>query len=103
MGGDANLICSACATQVIFGKWDDVLAIKAVPETARGQCPMGGIHYAHVNFHYARCLALAAKSAGAAARGFAADRERLLGLAVAELDLLKVIHPHLDWDHLRAP
>lgn len=89
--------------QVIFGKWDDLLAIEGVPETARGQCPMGGIHYARAIFHYARCLALAAKSAGAAARGFAGDRERLLGLAVAELDLLKVTHPHLCLDHLHAP
>lgn len=89
--------------QVIFGKWDDILAIEAVPETARGQCPMGGIHYARAIFHYARCLALAAKSAGAATRGFAGDRERLLGLAVAELDLLRVTHPHVCLDHLHAP
>ncbi len=37
-------------------------------------------------------MALAAKAAAAAARGFGSDRERLLGLAHAELDLLKVSH-----------
>lgn len=40
--------------QVIFGKWDDILDIKSVPENARGQCPIGGPQYAKAIFHYAR-------------------------------------------------
>ncbi|CAL8468137.1 g7676 [Coccomyxa elongata] len=90
-------------TKVIFGKWDDILAIQAVPENARGQCPMGGIHYVRAIVHYARCLALAAKAAGAAARGFAADRERLLGLAVAELDLLKAAEGNVLEEEITVP
>lgn len=77
----------------MFAKWDDILAIEKVPETARGQCPMGGPPYARAILLYARALALAAKAAGAAVGGFEEERERLLGLAQAELDLLKVTRP----------
>ena len=76
--------------QVMFGKWEDILAIREVPETARGQCPFGGKPYATAIYHYARTLALAAKADGALQRGSKAEGQRLQGLAETSLTLLKV-------------
>jgi hypothetical protein len=76
--------------QVMFAKWDDILAIEVVPDVARGQCPLGGQEYAAAVFRYARTMALAAKAAAAAARGFEEEAARLAQLADAELTLLKV-------------
>ena len=81
------------AAQVMFGKWDDVLAIKEAPGTARGQCPLAGPPYAVAILHYARTLALAARAERAGQGGGAAgaaERERQLALARAELALLQV-------------
>ena len=76
--------------QVMFAKWDDILAIREVPETARGQCPFGGLPYATAVYHYARALALAAKGEGAAQRGAKGEAQRLKGLAETSLALLRV-------------
>ena len=76
--------------QVMFAKWDDILAIREVPETARGQCPFGGLPYATAMYHYARALALAAKAEGAAQRGAKGEAQRLKGLAETSLALLRV-------------
>lgn len=79
----------AC-TQVMFAKWDDVLAIREVPETARGQCPAGGLPYATAMFHYARTLALSAKAEGSLQKGFKEEGQRLKGLAESSMTLLRV-------------
>lgn len=76
--------------QVMFAKWDDVLAIREVPETARGMCPFGGLAYATAVYHYARALALAAKAEGAAQRGVRGEGQRLKGLSETSLALLRV-------------
>ena len=88
-----SLNTSVHAAQVMFGKWDDALAIKEAPDTARGQCPLAGPPYAVAILHYARTLALAAKANRAGQEGGAAgaaERERQLALACAELALLQV-------------
>ena len=74
----------------MFAKWDDILAIREVPETARGQCPSGGLPYATAVYHYARALALAAKAEGAAQRGLKGEAQRLKGLAETSMALLRV-------------
>ena len=74
----------------MFAKWDDILAIREVPETARGQCPSGGLPYAMAVYHYARTLALAAKAEGAAQRSAKGESQRLKGLAETSLALLRV-------------
>ena len=76
--------------QVMFAKWDDILAIREVPETARGNCPFGGLPYATAVYHYARALALAAKAEGAAQCGARGEGQRLKGLAETSLALLRV-------------
>ena len=79
----------------MFAKWDDILAIREVPESARGQCPHGGLPYATTIYHYARTLALAAKTEGALQRGLKGERQRLQGLAETSMALLKVRSPLL--------
>ena len=69
----------------------DILAIEAVPGTARGQCPLGGPGYAAAVFRYARALALAAKADGAWRKTKdEAEYAHALDLAQAELALLQV-------------
>ena len=77
----------------MFAKWDDILAIREVPETARGQCPHGGLPYATAIYHYARTLALAAKAEGALQKGLKGERQKLQSLAETSLALLKVQSP----------
>ena len=77
----------------MFAKWDDILAIREVPETARGQCPHGGLPYATTIYHYARTLALAARSEGAGQRGLKGERQKLESQAQTSMALLKVRPP----------
>ncbi|BDA50251.1 hypothetical protein COCOBI_15-3800 [Coccomyxa sp. Obi] len=58
-------------TYVIQGKWHEILSLPGTgpPAGARGLCPEGGNQYAVAVYHYARCLALAAKAEGARAAG----------------------------------
>ena len=83
----------ACAMQVMFAKWDDILAIREVPETARGQCPHGGLPYAITVYHYARTLALAAKAEGALQKGLKGETQKLQSLAETSMALLSVQSP----------
>ena len=85
-----SLVLLIRTMQVMFAKWDDILAIREVPESARGQCPFGGLPYATAVYHYARALALAAKAEGAAQRGAKEEAQRLKGLAETSLALLRV-------------
>ena len=74
----------------MFAKWDDILPIREVPDTARGQCPFGGLAYAKAIYHYARTLALAAKADGAQQKGLKGEGQRLKGLAESSMTLLRV-------------
>ncbi len=85
----------------MFAKWDDILAIREVPETARGQCPFGGLPYATAIYHYARTLALAAKADGAQQKGLRGEGQRLKGLAESSMTLLRV-SAYLRYKHTGA-
>ena len=77
----------------MFARWDDILGIREVPETARGQCPGGGLPYAITIYHYARTLALAAKTEGALQKGKKSERQKLQVLAETSMALLRVHSP----------
>ncbi len=63
----------------------------APPPGARGLCPEGGYQYAVAVYHYARCLALAAKAEGVSAAGdLAAAVSAYAGGAVADFVKLRV-------------
>ena len=53
------------------GKWHEILSMPGTgpPAGARGLCPEGGYQYSVAVYHYARCLALAAKAEGARSAG----------------------------------
>lgn len=77
------------ARQVLHARWEAVLAIPGPPPQGRGLCPPGGPQYAALVYHYARTLALAARAAGAAARGDSAPAAQAAADADAQLALLQ--------------
>lgn len=87
----AHRVCSC--RQVMHARWEPLLAIPSSPELGRGLCPAGGPQYAAAVFHYARTLALAAKAAGAQARGDSAGAAKLTADADLELALLQARRP----------
>ena len=84
---------SRCPRQVLYARWEAVLAIPGPPPLGRGMCPPGGPEYAALVYHYARTLALAARAAGAAARGASAPAAQAVADADAELARLQARRP----------